>query len=183
MSQSSVRVRVFIAISLDGFIARPDGSIDWLTKFPVPDGQDFGYTSFFQSVDAIIMGSGTFETVRTFDSWPYANKKVIVMSHRTIDLGGHAGQDIKVVSESPRELVIRLSGAGFQNIYVDGGKVIQSFLREGLIDEMILTRLPLLIGKGRPLFGDLPGDLLFEHRGTVTFDNGFVQSTYGIPRK
>lgn len=173
-----MRVRAYIAVSLDGFIARPDGSIDWLVNHPVPEGQDFGFAEFFDAVDALVMGSGTFEMARSFGMWPYGKKPVFVLSRRRLDLAGLQQYPVELVDLAPSALLALLDSRGFRQIYVDGGKVIQSFLREGLIDELTITRLPLLIGRGLPLFGDIPADIALSHVGTKTYENGFVQSTY-----
>lgn len=177
-----MQIRVYIAVSLDGFIARLDGSIDWLVNHPVPEGQDFGFAEFFESVDALVMGSGTFEMARSFGMWPYGKKPVVVMSHRTLDLSGLEQYPVELVDLSPASLLALLDSRGLHEIYVDGGKVIQSFLREGLIDELTITRLPLLIGTGLPLFGEVPADIVLTHARTQTFENGFVQSTYVVKR-
>ena len=171
---------VFIATSLDGFIARPDGGIDWLEKFE--DTEDYGYGAFMARMDGLIMGRGTYEKVLGFGGWPYT-KPVVVMSRSLgpedvrADLKGR----VTIESASPRALGAALAAQGWRHAYVDGGKLVQSFLRDGLIADITLTRIPVLLGEGRPLFGALDRDLDLEHVETRSFDPpGFVQSVYRV---
>lgn len=171
-----MRCSVFIATSLDGFIAREDGGLDWL---PGDECEPHGYEEFFSSVDAVVIGRGTFETVLGFGSWPYGNKPVFVLSsRRTVKLPpGAVGE---VLAGDPREICARLEERGFRHLYVDGGVTIQGFLRAGLIQRMTITRIPVLLGKGIPLFGDLPGDVRLRHAWTRSFPSGMVQSEYAV---
>jgi dihydrofolate reductase len=172
------RVSVYIATSLDGFIARTDGGLDWLEAQPAPAGEDFGYAAFFATVDALVMGRSTFDQVLRFDAWPYADRLVCVLTSRPLELpAGFAGR-VRAVSGSPRELLASLGAAGVRHVYLDGGVTIQQFLAERLVDELTVTRLPVLLGSGRPLFGRLPSDLPLRHLGTRAFANGYVQSRY-----
>ncbi|TGL59307.1 dihydrofolate reductase [Leptospira ognonensis] len=173
-----MKLSVFIATSLDGFIARNNGDIDWLVNAPNPEKDDFGYNEFIKSIDVILMGSGTFRTVESFDSWPYPDKKTIVLSSSHSESEKYQLQDITFSQATPSTIVASLEEQSFKNVYVDGGKVIQSFLRANLIDELIITKIPILIGQGRPLFGELKKDLHLHHTKTKSFSNGFVQSTY-----
>jgi dihydrofolate reductase len=173
----AIKCSVFIATSLDGFIARSNGDIGWLTEGGAAN-EDYGYKEFFDSVDALVMGRNTYEFVLTFDAWPYADKKVVVLSHRPQNVACHPSGNIEITSGAPAEVVQRLSETGARHAYVDGGKTVQGFLRAGLIQEMTLTRLPILLGEGLPLFGPLAGDLRFQHIETRAFPNGFVQSKY-----
>jgi dihydrofolate reductase len=171
---------VFIAMSFDGFIARPDGSIDWLLAADGA-GEDHGYHRFMAGVDGVAMGRGTFETVRDFDPWPY-EKPVVVLS-RTLsaaDVPERLAGRVEVSTEGPRALFERLEQQGWRRAYVDGGAVIRSFLAEGLVADMILTRVPVLIGAGRPLFGALARDLPLVHEATQAFPSGLVQSRYRL---
>lgn len=174
--------RVFIATSLDGFIARRDGAIDWLPGLST-DGGDYGYGAFLDTVDGIIMGRGSFEQARNFQPWPYA-KPVVVMSRTLIqdDLGGLFDGKVTISASPPAELLAELTEKGWRAAYIDGGKVIQSFLRAGLITDVIITRIPVLIGEGIPLFGPLETDIELEHRETVSYPSGLVQSRYGVRR-
>src|SRR5690242_6967615 len=150
---------VFIATSLDGFIARPNGDIDWLTGHG-GRGEDHGYDSFMARVDGIVMGRGTFEKVLTFGAWPYT-KPVIVMS-RTLgprDLPGRLAGKARFTDHTPRGVMKDLMYQGLGRLYVDGGKIIQSFLRADLIADMIVTQIPILLGDGIRLFGKTGGDI------------------------
>ncbi len=175
----TIKCSVFIATSLDGWIARKNGEIDWLTApNPAGAGEDYGYKTFFDSVDALVMGRKTFELVLTFGEWPYADKRVIVLSSGSPHIPENLSGKVEATSLSPADLVAQLAAQGIRHVYVDGGKTIQSFLRAGLIDEMIITRIPVLIGDGIPLFGELEHDTHFEHLETQAYKSGFVQSRY-----
>lgn len=172
---------VFIATSLDGFIARKDGALDWL---PGSDGttagEDYGYGAFFESVDSLVIGRKTHELALTFPEWPYRGKLVVVVSSRYPVTLTPLDDDLFGTSAAPRELLEQLALAGARHIYVDGGKTIQGFLAAGLIQEMTITRVPVLLGEGIPLFGPLARDLVLHHLGTQPFDNGLVQSRYRV---
>lgn len=171
---------VYIATSLDGFIARPDGDIDWLPTGGGVAGEDYGYNAFMKTVDVIIMGSGTYEKVLTFGEWPYT-KPVVVLTSRQLAVPPMATVPIEMLSGSPREVVDRLRRRGLKHAYVDGGVTIQRFLEAGLIQRMIITRIPVLIGAGRPLFGPFAHDIRVHHVATRAYSNGLVQSEYVIP--
>ncbi|MCA9253045.1 MAG: dihydrofolate reductase family protein [Phycisphaerae bacterium] len=171
---------VFIATSLDGFIARTDGDLDWLMKFNT-DGEDHGFDALMASVEGLVMGRGTFEKVLTFGEWPYT-KPVIVLSRtmKDSDVPDHLRGKVRLSAGPPRILMEQLNAEGWRGAYVDGGKVIQSFLAEGLIADMLLTRVPVLIGEGLPLFGALPHDIGLEHLETKAFPSGLVSSKYRV---
>lgn len=174
--------KVFIATSLDGFIADENGGIDWLTTMPNPTEGDAGFSKFMDGIDALVMGRNTFEKVLGFDiPWPYS-KKVFVLSNSIKSVDAKLAEKVVVVRDGPKEIVRNLNSQGFTNLYIDGGRVIQSFLREGLIDEMIITQAPIILGRGIPLFSDLPRVRL-EHQSTTAFDNGMVQSHYRVKFK
>ncbi|TLN00104.1 dihydrofolate reductase [bacterium] len=175
---------VFIATSLDGFIARSDGSIDWLNEAnkSVTPGEDCGYGKFMADVDALVMGRNTFEQVLTFESWPYGSTPVVVLSHREISLSPNLPKSVSVSNKTPTELVASLTERGARKIYVDGGLTIQSFFAAGLIDDITITVIPVLLGTGKPLFGPLQTDLHLVHEGTTAFEFGFVQSRYRVFR-
>ncbi len=176
-----MRATVYVATSLDGFIARENGSIDWLP--PVEeDGEDYGYREFMDSVDAIVMGRRTYETVLSFGSWPYGKKPVLVLSSRQVEISQEIAGTVEAMSASPQEVVRRFAERGFNHLYIDGGKTIQGFLREGLIDRLIITRVPILLGSGIPLFGPLSHDIKLRHVETRQFENGLVQSEYEVLR-
>lgn len=173
---------VFIATSLDGFISREDGSIDWLVKANTlaPPGEDCGYKSFMSTVDGLVMGRHSFEKVLSFDPWPYDNLPVIVMSSQFIKIPDHLKKSVSTSSETPIELVKRLTKNGFKHLYIDGGITIQKFIADHLINELTITLIPILLGSGRPLFGPLAHDIELNHIETKCFDGGFVQLKYGI---
>lgn len=174
----SVQVSVYIATSLDGFIARKDGSLDWLGNPDAASGEDYGYRAFFDSIDVLVMGRHTFETVLGFGTWPYADKRVIVLSSRPVDFPPGMPDNVSCSSEPPAALAQRLEDEGARHLYVDGGITIQRFMAAGLIDDMTITRIPVLLGEGIPLFGPTGGDVPLKHVATRAFENGYVQSTY-----
>ena len=177
-----MNVSVYVATSLDGFIAREDGSLDWLRgSGPRPAEEERGYRVFMDSVDAIVMGRVTYETVRDFPTWPYASKPVIILSHREVVIPSALAGRVEPMSGPPAELVPRLRARGWQHLYVDGGKTIQGFLAAGLVRRLTLNRLPVLLGSGLPLFGPVPGDVRLQHIRTVVYPGGLVQSEYGAP--
>jgi dihydrofolate reductase len=171
---------VFIGASLDGYIARGDGDITWLHR-QAAEGEDHGYAAFLDGMDGIVMGRGTFERALTFETWPY-RKPVVVLS-RTLtsrDLRPGLADKVRISREPPVAIMKTLATEGWKCAYVDGGKVIASFLREGLIADLVLTRLPVLLGDGIPLFGSLANDIELRHIGTTTYPSGFVQSKYQV---
>ncbi len=180
----TIKCSVFIATSLDGFIARKDGSIDWLNEANavVPPGEDCGYEEFMSTVDTMIMGRNSFEQVLTFGEWPYGSTPVVVMSHRAATLPPNAPRTVTASRETPTTLVARLSEEGSRHIYVDGGLTVQSFLAERLIDELTITVIPILLGTGKPLFGPLSSDINLSHVSTRVYEFGFVQHRYRIER-
>ena len=170
-------VSVFVGTSLDGFIARPDGDLDWL---PEGGGEPHGYDEFMASVDALVIGRKTFEKVLTLDAWPYGDKRVVVLSSGPVDLSAVRGGVVEQMGGTPAEIVSRLALRGVDHLYVDGGITIQGFLRAGLVQRLIITRVPVLIGDGIPLFGSLPRDLRFHHVATRSYPSGLVQSEYHV---
>lgn len=176
-----MRCSVFIATSLDGFIAREDGAIDWLPS-PEGGGEDYGYTELMRTVDALVMGRNTYELVQTFGSWPYGRKPVVVLSSRRVDLPPPSEGTAEWMADPPDVVVRRLAERGMKRLYVDGGKTIQGFLRAGLITDLVITRIPVLIGTGIPLFGPLASDVRLQHTGTASYPSGLVQSRYEVVR-
>lgn len=177
-----MKTTIYIATSLDGFIARENGDLDWLPGIEDPDsgGEDYGYQAFMDSVDVLVMGRNSYEIVRAFDPWPYGDKRVIVLSRSLTEISDKLPPTVELRSSSPAELVDELREKGFQHAYIDGGKTIQSFLNAGLIHEMIITRVPILIGTGIPLFGPLTQDVKLQHVETRSYANGLVQSRYRV---
>lgn len=176
------KVSVYIATSLDGFIARSDGALDWLNEADttVPEGEDCGFQAFMDSVDMLIMGRKTYEQVLSFGHWPYGKTPVVVLSRNSISFPPSLPDNVTHSSESPQELLERLSSEGVKHVYVDGGNTIQWFLSEGLIDEITVTVIPVILGDGIPLFGPLGKDVNLTHVHTTVFDFGFVQTTYSV---
>lgn len=175
---------VFIATSLDGYVARktddPEHRLDWLMKQDTV-GEDHGYDAFVDSVDGLVMGRGSFETLLAFEDWPY-QKPVVVMS-KTLepeDIPTDLEGKVELTSLPPRDVMNMLEKRGWTRAYIDGGKIIQSFLNEGLIADLTLTRIPILIGNGLPLFGDLNRDIDLKHMKTQVFESGLVTSFYQI---
>lgn len=171
---------VFIATSLDGYIARADGRIDWLERAnaTVTPGEDCGYAAFMASVDALVMGRRTFETVLAFPEWPYGEKPVYVLSQTLTALPPRLPPSVTLHALAPEALVALARERGHRRLYVDGGATIRAFLAAGLIDELTVTVIPVLLGSGRPLFGELPADVWLEHAETLSYPFGFVQSRY-----
>lgn len=171
-----IKTFIYIGVSLDGFIARSDGNLDWLIKFESPEVHK-SYSEFISNIDAVVIGRGTFEKVLSFPGWPY-ERPVFVLSSSLKHLPDSLEGKVKIISMKPKEVLHFLSGKGFSSIYVDGGKVIQQFLKENCIAEMIISRVPVLIGSGIPLFGFLERDLHFKHMETRVYSNGLVKSHY-----
>lgn len=176
-----MKVSVYIATSIDGFIARSDGDVAWLHSIDNTDeNEDYGYEKFMSSVDVLIMGRNTFEKVLTFGKWPYKNKRIVVISSRTVEIPINLAKFVEASSSEPFKLLANLERQGVKHVYVDGGKTIQGFLYAGLVDELIITKIPRLIGSGIPLFGPLSGDIILDHLGTHSYRNGLVQSKYRV---
>ena len=180
-SARRIKVSVFMAKSLDGFIARADGDVAWLHDLdPLPEGDDAGYAAFYSTIDVLVLGRGAFEKVLTFDPFPYGKTPVVVMSSSLTQVPENLRDTVRIESSTPAALLDKLADEGYKHVYLDGGRVIQSFLRAGLVDEMTPTTIPVLIGAGRPLFGELAHDIRLTHIHTRTWDNGMLQSTYKI---
>jgi dihydrofolate reductase len=185
------RFIVYIAASLDGFIARIDGTVDWLDpcqgdeighQSESSQPKDYGWAEFFGSVDTMVMGRATYEFVAGTGEWPYEDKRTIVLSStlRSVDVAPHLEGKFEILSMEPERLVEKLVEDGARRVYVDGGVTIQRFLRAGLIDELIVTRVPVLLGSGIPLFGELNEDVQLRHIETQGFASGLVQSKYAV---
>jgi len=171
---------VFIAASLDGYIARADGDIEWLLARDDPS-EDHGYNDFIKDKDVIVMGRGSYEKVVTFDTWPY-ELPVLVLSRQLAGtpVPGPLQGKVRFAALSPREAMAELAQQGVRRAYIDGGQLVQSFLREGLIADMVITTVPVLIGAGRPLFGALPEDRSLTLVASRSFPSGLVQSSYRL---
>lgn len=170
---------VYIATSLDGYIAREDDSIDWLMELPNPTQSDYGFSLFMERIDAIIMGRRTFETVMGFGQWPYpATKPLFVLSNTLRAIPTDLPAPVELVNGDLKSILSSLNKKGLHEFYVDGGKTIRSFLREDLIDEIIITRIPILLGAGIPLFDGNNQELKFDHVETELHHNMLVKSRY-----
>jgi len=175
-----VKTSVFVGMSLDGFIARPNGAFDFLSAGGEADGESNGYNAFFSTVDVVLIGRNTYEVVLPFHKWPYGTTPVFVLSHRPIP-PAPSGAVVEHISGPPTLLLSQLGARGFNHLYVDGGATIQEFLRAGLINRMVVTRVPVLIGSGIPLFGAVDTDIPLEHIATRVLSGGAVQSEYLVP--
>lgn len=178
----SLKASVFIATSLDGYIAGRDGNLDWLdaANKTVPAGEDCGYSAFMETIDFLIMGRNTFEQVLSFGEWPYAEKPVIVLSSNKIKIPENISKTVSWSSESPKELYNRLANKGAKRLYVDGGITIQGFIAEGLINDLTITLIPIFLGSGIPLFGNSENELSLKLKKMHAYDFGFVQLTYEV---
>jgi dihydrofolate reductase len=174
-----MKTSVFVGVSVDGFIARPGGELDFLEA---GGNEPHGYDEFIATVDTIVMGRKTLETVLGFGVWPYGARRVVVLSSRPLDFSAviARGGRVEQMAGAPADIVATLAGQGAQHVYVDGGVTVQGFLREGQIDRLVVSRVPVLIGSGIPLFGALPHDVRLRHVGTKAFRGGLVQSEYEV---
>lgn len=175
---TTARGAVYIATSLDGFIARADGGIDFLSRVEVA-GEDYGYREFFASVDALVMGKRTYDTVIAFDPWPYAGKRMVVLTSQS-GLASRHGEEF--YAGELYALFERLGTDGVRRVYVDGGNVIGQALRAGLVDEVTVSVIPVLLGAGTPLAPALTSDVPLELTGHRAFPSGLVQLTYRTTR-
>jgi dihydrofolate reductase len=172
-----VKLSVFCGVSVDGFLARPDHSLDFLET---GEQEPHGFEDFYNSVDVVVIGRKTFEVVLTFGDWPYSKKQVVVLSSNPLNFSSIKGGVVEQMSGEPSEVVTHLKARGFKHAYIDGGITIQRFLTSGLIGRMVITRVPVLIGSGIPLFGPVPLDISLHHLATHTFKGGLVQSEYEL---
>jgi dihydrofolate reductase len=175
-----MKISVYIATTVDGYLARDDGDVSWLDEYNQDPDEDYGFGSFFSSIDCLVMGRKTFEKVLSFDEWGYAGKHVVVLSHNEVEIPQDLASSVECMSGSPFEIAERLTRRGFQHLYIDGGTTIQGFLAARLVDTLILTEVPLLLGSGISLFGDLAEEIPLQHVGTQQFSTGLVQSEYRV---
>jgi dihydrofolate reductase len=171
-----MKLSVFVGTSLDGFIARRNGQYDFL---PAGGGEPHGYDEFMASVDTILIGRNTFEVVLKLPSWPYGDKRVVILSHRPLELPEITGR-VEQMSGEPAEVAQKLSASGAKHVYVDGGITVQEFLRAGQIHDLTITRVPVVIGEGIPLFGRVPKDIKLRHLTTRQYQSGMVTSEYEV---
>ena len=168
---------VYIATSLDGYIAKKDGSIDWLLEIPNPEESDFGFGEFINNIDAVVMGRNTFEIAITFDIWPYP-KPVFVLSSTLNSVPEKLISKVELIKGNPLSVVKELNSRNYYNLYIDGGKTIQAFLNHNLIDEMTITQIPILLGDGIPLFGSLIEEQKFKLKKFEVLINALVKNHY-----
>lgn len=173
---TAVQASVFVGVSVDGFLARADGALDFLHA---GGAEPHGYEEFIASVDALVIGRKTFETVLGFGSWPYGDRPVFVLSGRPLSPTPPDAIVERVVG-TPAAILDTIGKRGLRHVYVDGGITIQQFLTAGLVQRLIVTRVPVLIGSGIPLFGPLQKDILLRHVATRTFAGGLVQTEYAV---
>ncbi len=171
-----MKLSVFVGTSLDGFIARRNGAYDFL---PADGGEPHGYDEFIASVDTILIGRKTFEVVLKLPRWPYGDKRVVVLSHSPLDFSGITGR-VEQMSGEPGQIAQKLATTGAKDVYVDGGITVQEFLRAGHIHHLTVTRVPVLIGEGIPLFGSVLRDIKLRHVGTRQYKTGLVTSEYEV---
>jgi dihydrofolate reductase len=176
---------VFIGLSVDGCIARPDDELDWLEEASGGgDAEDHGYDAFMEDVDVVLMGRRTYEVASGFPSWPYRGRRVIVASCSLPSTDDAPPGGVEVTAEAPVALLTRLRRQGVRKVYLDGGRLITAYLEAGLVDELTLTRLPIVLGAGLPLFGRIGRPVRLRHAETRTFASGLVQSRYEVlPRR
>ena len=170
------RCSVFIAASLDGYIARADGAIDWLSVVERA-GEDYGYRAFFDSVDALVMGRKTYDTVLGFDDWPYESKRCVVVTHAP---PASKRRDEEFTAEAPASLLARMAGEGVRSVYVDGGTVIRQFLAAGVIDELTLSVIPILLGTGIRLFDGGGTERKLRLVESRAFESGLARLKYAL---
>lgn len=174
--------RVFIAVSIDGFIATTDGGVEWLDDIEPVEGNDLGWSAFISGIDALVMGRGSFEKVLTFGFWPY-ELPVVVMSSTLTDVPEELAGKVEISPLVPSELIDQLAQRGWSNLYIDGGRLISSFLNEGLIDTLTITTIPVVLGAGIPLFSNINELTWLDHGTTEVFPNGLVSTTYETRRE
>ncbi|AML50776.1 dihydrofolate reductase family protein [Falsihalocynthiibacter arcticus] len=171
---------MFMAMSLDGFVARENFGLDWLMKQKT-DGEEHGNAEFMETVDGLVMGSGSFRTIQSLGVWPY-EKPVVVLSKtmKPDDIPEELRKTVTVSALAPRQLMVSLSEQGWKRAYIDGGKIIQSFMREGLIAVMTVTIVPILIGEGKRMFGALDADIDLRLLDSMSFPSGLITSRYEV---
>ena len=175
---------VYIATSLDGYIARKGGELDWLdaASATVTEGEDCGYQAFMDSVDLLVMGRKTFEQILSFDEWPYGEKQLLILSSKKMKIPDELTNTVSHSSETPQEICDCLSSEGKKRLYIDGGNTIQRFLAAGLINDITITIIPVILGSGISLFANLESDIPLKHIATESYDFGFVQVTYEVKK-
>jgi dihydrofolate reductase len=172
-----MKTSVFVGVSVDGFMARRNGDLDFLS---FGGEEPHGYDEFIATIDTLVIGRGTFDTVMSFPEWPYGDKRVVVLSSRPLDFSRVPKGTVEQMNGEPAEIVAKLAARGAEHLYVDGGITIQRFLHAGLIHSLTITRVPVLIGEGIPLFGALPRDIQLRHIATQSYPSGLVKTEYEV---
>lgn len=177
-----MKCSVYIATSVDGFIAKPDGDIEWLHRpeYSAAGMKGLSYNDFIKSIDAIVMGRHSFEKVLSFDSWPYGDMQVIVLSSKELEIPENLKEIVRRESGEPEQIVSRLEAEGKKHLYIDGGVTIQRFLDAKMIHELTITKIPILLGSGIPLFVSGGVEQPLELIESFESDNGFVQERYKV---
>ena len=173
----TIKLSVFCGVSVDGFLARPDHTVDFLDT---PDQEPHGHNEFYASIDVVVIGRNTYNFVVSYGQWLYGKKPVVVLSSRPIDFSWIKNGVVDQMSGEPAAIVAQLEARGFRHAYIDGGVTIQRFLAAGLIDRMIISRVPVLIGAGMPLFGPVPHDIRLHHVASRQYRGGLVQDEYEL---
>ena len=184
-----MKCSVYIATSVDGFIAREDGSIDWLESSGKQDADmgenaDMGFDDFISSVDCLIMGRSTMETISNFnlppEQWPYKDARIVALSNTVKSPPENLKDKVEMYSGDLLALITMLEQKGYKHAYIDGGKTIQAFLDLKLINEITITRIPILLGKGKSLFGETSHEIKLEEAEATAFPNDLVQVHYKV---
>lgn len=178
-----IKCSVYVGTSVDGFIAKPGGDIEWLERpeYSVSGMKGLRYEDFIATIDVLVMGRNSFEKAVSFSDWPYENTPVVVLSSRKLTVPDRLQGKVRVASGSPEQIVSMLAAEGKRHLYIDGGITIQRFLKARLINEITITLVPILLGEGIPLFGPIGGEQPLRLIDAVASDNGFVQVRYEVP--
>ena len=182
--EMKLKCSVYIATSLDGYIAKPNGDIEWLhnPEYGPMDEGGLSYEQFISGIDVIVMGRNTYEKVLEFNPWPYEGTTVVVLTNRSLEIPGELQEKVITASGEPKHVVQELAGRGFRNLYIDGGLTIQRFLAAGLIDEITITQIPIILGDGIPLFGKMDNEFPLKLIDSTVYENGFVQFRYVVKK-
>jgi dihydrofolate reductase len=167
-------IRVYIAQSLDGYIARPDGGIDWLRPF---DSVDYGYERFIAEIGTVVMGRASYDLARSFGDWPYPSQRSLVITSRPLDVA--APPSVTRVGADVAKLTAALRASGGKDAWVMGGAMaINAFLAANAIDRIDLFTVPVLLGDGIPLFRSGRPETALKLAGTQTYDKGLSRQSY-----
>jgi dihydrofolate reductase len=183
-----MKCSVYIATSADGYIATPDGSVDWLHTAGNLEAdmgsEDMGFQSFMDSVDCMIMGRKCMEMISsmnlTSEQWVYGDVRIVVLSNTVREPPENLRGKVEIYSGDIQDLIFELEGSGFKHAYIDGGSTITSFINLKLIDEMTITKAPVLLGEGIPLFGKINQSVKLENAKAAAFPNEFIQVKYSV---